>query len=333
MKKYLLPVLFSFLLSLINSVLTNAQSSRPDRIFRFYEDNDFLNFRGAGTDKAYTNGVRLDIFYERKKPSKFPIDRFFPKAGKHSTDTYGWSVMQMMVTPNNLTIPDFQANDYPYSGALFVTHSLASYNREKKYNFQTEILAGVRGPASFARQTQVWIHQMIGDEIPMGWKNQCNTKALVNLNFAAEKQLLAAGHYMEVIGGAQISAGTLTNSLSIYPLFRIGYMSSYFDGFFSQFSNFAIRRKIQFYFFVRPQITMLASNALMHGEIENNAQLSNEKKSPYTADINHVMGNVDFGLVLASGALGISYTQKPTTAYAKGLYGHNVGNISLYFSW
>ncbi|MCF2443594.1 lipid A deacylase LpxR family protein [Dyadobacter sp. CY345] len=332
MKKKLLFTIFTLLPGVINSTLTYAQSSEANHLFRFYEDNDFLNIRGAGTDRAYTNGVRLDLFYIQKKPSPL-IDQLMPKAGKNSRDIYGWSVMQMMVTPSNLTIPDFQANDYPYSGALFVTHSLASYNSEKKFDLQTEILFGVRGPASFARQTQVWIHQVINDETPMGWKNQINTKALFNVNFTAEKQLASSGKVIEIIGGTQISAGTLTNSVAIYPLIRIGKFSSYFNGFISQYSNLANPGKMHVYFFMKPKITFVASNALIHGELDKNAQISRETKSPYSAENNQFVGSIDYGFSLSSGAFGISYTQKPTMAYAKGLYGHNVGNISIYFSW
>ncbi|MBE9463376.1 lipid A-modifier LpxR family protein [Dyadobacter subterraneus] len=336
MKKILNLLFFSLLLTLKNTSSANAQSPEPTRIFRFYEDNDFLNIRGDGTDRAYTNGVRLDIFYQRKSPSKLPIDYLMPKAGKNSVDTYGWSVMQIMITPNNLTIPEYQSNDYPYSGALFITHSLFSSNQEKKYNFQTELIAGMRGPASFAKQTQEWIHHVINDEKPMGWQNQCNSKALINLNFAAEKQLAGIKKFAEIIGGAQISAGTMTNSLTIYPLIRIGKINPYFNGFISQFSTTTTgdtKKKMQFYFFIKPKLTLLASNAIMHGGIQRKTELERETEPAFTSNINHYLAEMDFGAVINKGNFSISYTQKPSTAYNKGLYSHNVGNISLYFCW
>ncbi|WP_159470367.1 lipid A deacylase LpxR family protein [Dyadobacter sp. 3J3] len=329
-------VLF-FLFFILQLLLTaRAQQAEPAKLFRFYEDNDFLNIRGHGTDKAYTNGVRLDLFYQRKRPSRLFIDHMMPKAGNNSIDTYGWSVMQMMVTPSNLTIPDYQSNDYPYSGALFVTHSLSSYNKTKKYNFQTELVAGIRGPASFARQTQVWIHHLIHDERPMGWQNQCTTKFLLNANFVTEKSLVAFKQVIEVIGGAQITAGTMTNSMTIYPLIRIGKMSPYFNGFLSQFSTSSRdqkHKKLQFYFIAKPKFTFLATNAIMHGGIQRSRQTGGVPEPASSAGINHFLAEVDFGTVIATNNFGISYTQKPTTAYNKGLYSHNVGNISLYFKW
>jgi hypothetical protein len=50
-------------------------------------------------------------------------------------------------------------------------------------------------------------------------------------------------------------------------------------------------------------------------------------------DINHLIWEDDYGCALTVGTVSIAYTQKPTTAYMKGLYGHNVGNITLSKSW
>lgn len=327
MKKNLLPLFFSFLLTLANADLTMAQAPAPTKLFRFYEDNDFLNIRGDGTDKAYTNGVRLDFFYQRKKTSRL-VDHYMPKAGDEGIDIYGWSVMQMMITPDNLAESQYQSDDYAYSGALFVTHSLYSYNKIKKISLQTEILAGVRGPASFARQTQMWIHRVINDEKPMGWHNQFNTKVLLNINFTAEKQLTAIKNFAEIIGGAQIATGTLMNAVTIYPLLRIGKMNPYFNGFISQHNA-----KFQCYFFVKPKLTFLANNALMHGNIPGPTQAESTDTPPSCPGINHFLGEMNFGTVITIGNFSISYTQKPSTAYNKGLYNHNVGNLSLYFSW
>jgi len=45
-----------------------------------------------------------------------------------------------------------------------------------------------------------------------------------------------------------------------------------------------------------------------------------------------MVAELEYGIVIVYRRFGIAYTQKPSTAYKKGLYGHNVGNISLYFS-
>src|SRR5437868_3986897 len=105
-----------------------SAQEKPAYLLRLYEDNDFINARGLGTDDAYTNGTRIDLFYTKKEPSRHGLDRLLPKAGKNSIDVYGWGVMQLMFTPEDISRADYQPNDYPYSGALIGTQTLYSYD-------------------------------------------------------------------------------------------------------------------------------------------------------------------------------------------------------------
>ena len=171
------------LLSILLNKRISAQRTQPRYMVKIYEDNDFYNIQGHGTDNSYTNGTRLDFFYTKEKRSGFFIDRIIPVAGVNSVNTYGWGIMQIMVTPNDIGKTEYQANDYHYAGALYVTHTLYSYNEQKKYNFQTELIAGIRGPGTYAGETQTAIHKMIGYQEPMGWDNQLSTIPLINVNF------------------------------------------------------------------------------------------------------------------------------------------------------
>ena len=123
----------------------NAQTFSPQTrltdtlnwMFRIYEDNDFINARGCGTDDAYTNGTRFDYFYQPGHLSKNPVDRILPKAGPNSMNIYGWGVMQLMYTPKDITDSAYQPNDYPWAGALIATHTLYSFNPVKKFDRNT----------------------------------------------------------------------------------------------------------------------------------------------------------------------------------------------------
>ena len=108
------------LLLYLNNV--NAQKGEQAKMFRLYEENDFLNLRGKGTDKSYSNGTRLDFFYE-KQATRGLLHKLMPKAGDSSKNVYAWSLMQIMVTPNNIKATSYVPNDYYYAGALFVTHA------------------------------------------------------------------------------------------------------------------------------------------------------------------------------------------------------------------
>src|SRR5690606_16662848 len=131
----------------------------------------------------YTSGTRFTLFYTKSKPSKFLIDRLLPKAGMDSRNVFGIGLAQVIFAPNIISNPNFQPNDYPWSGTLFLTHSLYSYNEEQKYDFQTELNLGVNGPASLARQTQQIVHRFIHYQRPEGWDNQFGNSLFANLNF------------------------------------------------------------------------------------------------------------------------------------------------------
>jgi len=189
MKTLLQAILF--LLMQLGSIRKGyEQENTKQQLLRIYEDNDFLNIRGKGTDDAYTNGTRFDYFYTKKNPSQFVVDRYIPKAGDSAVNIFGWGIMQIMITPQDITKTEYQPDDYPYSGALFATHTLYSYNPAGKYDFQTELILGMMGPASFAEQTQIFIHQLINYKRPMGWDNQLGNDPLININFTAEKTKL-----------------------------------------------------------------------------------------------------------------------------------------------
>jgi len=345
------------------------EESAPTRLFRIYEDNDFINIRGQGTDDAYTNGTRIDLFYTKNRPSRWWVDRNLPKAGDSSINVFGWGLEQLMFTPNDISKSSYQPDDYPYSGALLATHTLYSYNPLKKYDLQTEIVVGVMGPASLARQTQEAVHRLIHYQKPMGWDHQFRNDLLLNINFTAEKQLAqkqlsVAGPSVEVIGGGQVFYGTMLNGVAVYPLIRIGKMTPYFKGYLSQYSSGKHRGsrrkdKLQAYFVIKPEATLIFTNALLEGGLftsnpnktppvkdvakdpgaaDPSAQADGETHSaaqpfePYH-DLHKLVYSINYGAVLVSGNFSISFIQNTSSSMMKGLYNHEVGNITLYVSW
>ena len=337
MRQFILSVYF--ILHLLAGYKLHAQSQDQSYLFRISDDNDFLNYRGKGTDEAYTNGLRIDLFYEKMQASRFFIDRLLPTAGAESIDIFQTGLMQVMYTPVDICTPDFQPGDYNYSGGLFASHSLLSYNPEKKYDVQTELDAGIRGPAALSGECQTFVHRAINYQKPMGWTHQLRNYPLLNLSFAAEKQVGSLNSFLELIVGGKISAGSQMNALSFYPLIRIGKMNPYFEGYIRQFSspvkrNAGARNKAQFYFTLKPEIKYVLSNAMLDGEVSSGS--SYVEKGKYTShttdrDIKHVVYSVDFGAVVAIGFFGISFTQNISSMLITNTYGHEYGNFTFYF--
>lgn len=287
------------------------------RMVRIYEDNDFMNIFGNGADKGYSNGTRLDLFYVKQHPSLFFIDRWMPKAGDSSVNTFGWGIMQTIITPYDLhlTIPD--KNDYPYSGALFALHTLQSSNPIKKYNLQTEWMIGVSGPPSLARQAQTFVHRLVNFERPRGWDHQLPAGLLLNLALSGEKLLAHHNHHIELIGGGQVFGGTALNGAGLHALLRIGKMQPYFNGYLSQYTQ------KQFYFVLRPSVDWMLTNAFLEGM----------PFKQHRTDNRHFVGQWSYGIVLGSGPVSISFMQVLTSALIKGVGGQTIGNLSLHMAW
>ena len=270
---------------------TALQRDTVTRLLRLSEDDDFINIWGTGSDDAYTNGIRIDYFYKPSHPPFF-LDRWMPHAGDNSIDIYGWGAMQLMYTPDDISNPDYQPDDYPWSGALVATHTLYSYNPAKQYDLQTELVLGVIGPAALDAQTQSLVHRIIHYYHPMGWSHQYRNDLLVNINFTAEKQLFSAGSFLTVIGGGQLSAGTMQNSATVYPLLLIGKKDPYFNGFLGQFTSPGRekgRKRWQAYLFAKPEMQLFITNALLQGGLfTGNPNLQPQKASAKEpADVNN----------------------------------------------
>jgi lipid A 3-O-deacylase len=309
-----------FLILLTVVLTSSAQERVPHRLLQAYWDDDYINFYGKGTDKSYTNGTRISLFYIKKKPSDFLIDRFLPKAGDSSENVFGVGLSQLMFTPNDITKSNFQSDDYPWSGTLFITYNLYSYNEKKKYDFQTELDFGFTGPVSLARQTQTMIHEIVNYEEPKGWNNQLRNSLIVNLNFTAEQQLFQHRKFFEVIGGGQLMVGTGTNGGALYSLIRIGKMNPYFQGLIKHYSGSEERSKVQFYFVFKSKVQLVLSNASLQG-----VTLEGNRYRP----IKNTVANYSFGAVLVIDRFSISSTQTTSTAWMEGLYGHTWGNFTL----
>lgn len=309
-------------------------SSNYRHMVRVYEDNDLIKVFGNTSDKGYTNGTRLDYYYVKSHDSRFFLDKLMPKAGKASVNTFGLSLMQTMFTPEDLKATEPNVSDWPYTGALFLTHSLHSSNPQKTYNLQTELVAGVMGKASMAEQLQTVIHKLIKSDKPMGWDKQYPTDILLNLNIALEKQLWHYKGVLDVIGGGQVMAGTMLDGASVFGQVRIGKMLPYFDGLMPQYTRpFRQKNKLQCYLVARPSLEWVGYNAVLEGGVFNGKSDYYKDKKETTSPNHSISRRLDLGLVLGYGCVSVSFTQRIMPRLIDGLYHERLGNLSLYIAW
>jgi len=323
-------VIFLFML------ICGTAFAQPDHLFRLYEDNDFINIAGKGTDKGYTNGTRFDYFYRPKAPSRFFLDKWFPTAGADAVNTFSYSLMQVMLVPKDISKPQPDKNDWPYAGALVISHSMYSSHPDRKQAIQTEITAGVIGPLSLAEQLQTWVHSIIGYTRPRGWDKQMPNDVLLNINVQAEKMIWQPGRALELMGGGQVQAGTMLDGASLHLLLRTGNMRPYFDSYFDQFASARGRgRRLQYYLFVKPAIQWWTFNALLQGGIFSGksryyAGIDSKGQSP---SLKNITGTVDIGIVLVMGNVSLSVIQKELSPLIHQVADQAIGNISLTVSW
>lgn len=306
-------------------------------MFRIYEDNDAINLYDIGSDKGYTNGTRLDFFWQQQKRAF--ISKLLPAAGPNSINTHGWGLMQVMITPDNIIRRRPDPTDYPYAGALFITRSLHSANPVKKMSLQSELILGVMGPPALTKETQKLMHRIIGAQQPRGWDYQKPTDLLLNYNFTISKQLWQYRQWAELIGSGQVYAGTMLNGAAVYATIRLGRMTPFFNGFIQQFSTDKNQKnRWQFYFILQPAAELVLRNALLEGGVFNhNAKLPDEgyeeQRHFAEQEKRRMITRIDFGAVLSKGNVGISFTQKSSSALFKGFSRQEVGNISLHIAW
>lgn len=324
------------LLILFFSICSKAQP-QSSHLFRLYEDNDFINIAGAGTDRGYTNGTRLDYFFQKKHPARFFLDNWFPRAGTGSVNMFSYSIMQVMLVPNDISRLPPDKNDWPYSGTLVLSHGLYSSNPVKKFAFLTEITAGVIGPWAFAKETQTWAHSIIGYTRPMGWGDQMPNDILLNIDMQAEKMIWQPGKAFELMGGGQAQVGTMLDGASIHIQLRVGGMRPYFNGYTEQFASYKKvgRRGLQYYLFIKPAVQWWTYNALLQGGVFSGksnyyAGVDSVGESP---SLKRITATMDAGIVLVAGNVSLSFIQKELSPLLHGVSDQTIGNISITFSW
>ncbi|RYY57673.1 MAG: lipid A deacylase LpxR family protein [Chitinophagaceae bacterium] len=332
LRKYIIAAISIIVLLLGSRAGYGQHDSSIRTLFRISHDNDFINLRLKPSDEAYTAGLRLDYFRVRNQRSG--LFSFLPRAGQESVNTDGWSLMQVMYSPRDIErrIPD--STDYPFSGGLFVTRSLHSSNPVKKYSLRSEILAGVMGPPSLAKQSQRFVHRLIGYLEPRGWDYQLKTDLLLNIGFTAEKMIHDAAKGFEIIGGADARAGTMYNAASAYVIFRAGQQEAYFNGLIPQVMASGVSRKANFCFLVIPRAEVLFYNALIDGGLLrrwSGREIAREKRPAFTTT--EFSLGLSYGVSFAWKKIGASVMQHMIRSATEDLGLQEFGNISVYFSF
>jgi hypothetical protein len=294
-------------------------------------DDDFFNYRGEGTDREYTAGLKLKFYYTKKNKPKF-LDRLLMELSGTSDNLYGWGITQLMYAPNIISNPAIIYGDRPYAGLLFFNHSLVSSDVVKKQKITTEVDFGVIGKYSLAGGAQTLAHKLIHYQIPKGWDNQIATDFILNYFIQFEKLLVQPSTNLEIIGVMESNFGTWKNTFGLGFIFRGGKFNSYF----SNYENAGFRthagiislnnRKFQFYFFMRPVFRAVMDDATLQGGFFTH------NSSPYTLTKDQITNShleFDYGFVISKNKIGFSFNEQLKTKEFNTGVNQQYGNLTL----
>jgi hypothetical protein len=329
LQRIIFSLSFTFLTAV--SVSCYSQQNNEVQFFKINFDDDFFNLRGEGTDRGYSTGIKLEVYYTKKNKPRFPSNLLM-KIGEPSDNIYGWGLTQYIYTPNDISQTVIQHGDRPYAGVTYFSHSLISSNRIKREKLTTSISLGTIGKYSFANETQSWVHNIINYQKPQGWDNQIANDIILNYFINYERELFKPSSTLQIIGDIQVNGGTLSNNVGLGVEFRAGLFNDYFTNY--ERPTFRDKRvgqpdmqKFQCFFFMKTKGIAVMDDATLQGGFftHNNSPYKIGKDS-----ISRFYMEYEYGITIARKRLGVSFSEKIRTPDFMGTYAQQVGNFTLY---
>lgn len=226
-----------------NGAVSNGLSFLPDAgraNLTLYLDNDLF----ANTDEDYTNGLRLSWVSESRDPRDFgwmqqllrrmngdaDSRRLFRKLSGFADDeleyNYGFSLTQLMFTPEDLEAPAAPPGQRPYAGWLGVDFSLLTKDHHALNAVSLAI--GTTGPNSLAKESQDLVHDIRGLRKFEGWDSQVPGELTVNAYLLQRRRLgtYHAGRQAFGIDGFtewRLAAGNFLTAANAGALVRFGW--------------------------------------------------------------------------------------------------------------
>jgi lipid A 3-O-deacylase len=308
-----------------NSMAQKIHHIQP-QLFKISFDDDYFNYRLKGTDKYYTAGLEFSLYFKKHQSAPPGIN----EERQGLPNLYFISLKQTMNTPNEIAKKDFQKGDYPYAGVLSITYG--KIHTERISRFINSVSVGILGPQAFARQTQTLAHNIIHYTRPQGWNSQIKGQLMVNVMAGYEKLILVLGNRLDVTGNASLNAGTVFTNAAAGLTIRTGRLNAYFNNYESVHLGGENHFQKAIYFFVSPTIKVIGHDATLQGQIVNQPNYVSKDVYRIDADsINHVVGQVVFGVRYEGRKMAVAVSQYIQTAAFTAVSHHEYGNVSIAF--
>lgn len=154
-----------------------AENESPWTVSIYFENDLF-----TGTDRNYTNGVKLSLispdlksFVESGKLPNWSLSYvnrlpFVNNPDPDLTRRLEFSLGQNMYTPADISRFDLIADDRPYAGWTYF--GTAFHSKSTRMMDTIELQLGMIGPDSYAEESQKAVHDLRDLQRPNGWDHQ-----------------------------------------------------------------------------------------------------------------------------------------------------------------
>jgi hypothetical protein len=275
-------------------------------------DNDL--YTSSKNDMYYTNG--LEVFY-----------RFLNKSKKLDVNKkiIELRIGQYIYTPRFLDSPEKEIIDRPFAGYLFGELGKSIFYKNESV-FKADFQLGYIGANSFGRETQRFLHKLVGYKSVRGWEYQIQNALAIQTHFFFSKKMLPKfeNEKIDFHFQTEASLGTIFTAASAGFMTRIGlkrlvpmYDSNFYGG--SIGSN-----ESEFYFYIAPSINYQLYDATIQGSLFNN-------NSSVTFDLVPFRFNGEAGFKYRKNNLNLLYVfvYKGKELYSKTSSGYFYGSIGV----
>lgn len=296
----------TFTIGFSSAIASEERIIEDDKgIFNIVLENDVF----AGADRDYTNGVRFSWLSSEENMPLWSqrIANFLPVAND-GNKRISVAAGQSMFSPENISNSNLIDGDHPYAGWLYGSVGMVSDTGATLDNVMLTL--GVVGPLAFAKNTQKFVHKVIGSPDPKGWDNQLKNEPGVILTYERKWRAIAEaspfGIGVDITPHVGLNLGNVNTDASMGATFRLGYdlpadygpprIRPSLPG-----SDFFIpTQELGGYLFTTIDERAVARNIFLDG--------NTFAESPSNVDKKYLVGSLQVGAALTYGQTRLSYT-------------------------
>lgn len=258
------------------SVLFQRPGTVDSRFFTLTFENDVF----ANDDDGFTNGLGLTYgrgpFIEFAKentpdPLYWLMKRTYINTRPNKIRGIAYHLAQVIQTPTEITVSEPQPDDIPWAGLLSLSTTM--YAWDKNASDQLTLTVGVLGPAALAREAQQTVHEIIGSDIPRGWRNQLDNELVFGVSAVRNQKLFrryGERYGWDVIGLGQAGLGTVLSSVGGGLAVRFGNNMEYSHATFDlladrQVNSLALSPTNDFYTYFGASASYVFNDVLLDG--------------------------------------------------------------------